>query len=98
MNFSPLLPDPRQVRLDGMTIGEQAIALRVTTIQPRVQCPHCHHPSTRRHSRYVRTVADLPWLGGTVRLVLYAVITQRVVRAVVPRIWQRVWFWCRSIG
>ena len=24
-------------------------------------CPHCQQASTRIHSRYVRTIADLPW-------------------------------------
>jgi transposase len=71
MNVSTLLANPRQVRLDGMTRSEETITLRVTTIQPCAWCPRCHHPSTRRHSRYVRTVADLPWLGVTVRLQLH---------------------------
>jgi transposase len=71
MNVSTLLADPRQVRLEGMTITEKTITLIVTTIQPRASCPRCHQSSTRRHSRYVRTVAVLPWLGVTVRLQLH---------------------------
>jgi transposase len=34
-------------------------------------CPVCQHPSTRVHSRYVRSLADLPWSGTTVRLRLH---------------------------
>src|SRR2546429_2232290 len=71
MTVSPLLADPRRVRLQGMTLSEKTITLIVTTMQPRASCPLCHHPSARRHSRYVRTVADLPWLGLTVRWQLH---------------------------
>jgi len=71
MTVSPLLADPRWVRLECMTTNEQTITLIVTTIQPRASCPRCQQFSTRVHSRYVRTVADLPWLGITVRLQLH---------------------------
>lgn len=37
------------------------VALRATRRAAR--CPLCHHPSTRIHSYYMRTLADLP-LGG----------------------------------
>ena len=70
MTDSPLVVDPRQVCLDGITLGEKSIILIMHTRQPRANCPRCHQPSTRKHSRYVRTVTDLPWLGVTVRLQL----------------------------
>src|SRR5258706_7292662 len=68
MTDSPLVADPGQVHLDAMVLSEQTITLRMSTIQPRARCPQCHQPSTRKHSRYVRTMADLPWLGVTVRV------------------------------
>lgn len=34
-------------------------------------CPLCHRCSTRIHSHYVRTVADLPWMGCAVHLELH---------------------------
>jgi transposase len=55
-----------------MTTSEQTLTLTMTTIQPRARCPRCHHPPTRSHSRYVRTRADLPWLGNAVRVELQA--------------------------
>jgi transposase len=70
MTTSTLLADPRQLRLQCMSTSEQTITLLVTTIQPRASCPRCHQSTTRIHSRYARTVADLPWLGIAVRLAL----------------------------
>ena len=71
MNASTLLADLRQLRLQCINASEQTITLIVTTIQPRASCPRCHQSSTRIHSRYARTVADLPWLGIAVRLELH---------------------------
>jgi len=71
MTASPVVADPGQVHLDGMALSEQTITLRMSTIQRQARCPQCHQPSTRKHSRYVRTVADLPWLGVTVRVQLH---------------------------
>ena len=42
----------------------------MTTKRPTVCCPDCEQPSSRVHSWYRRTVADLPWQGLPVRLVL----------------------------
>jgi transposase len=71
MNASTLLADPRQLGLQCINASGQTITLIVTTIQPRASCPRCHQSSTRLHSRYVRTVADLPWLGVAVRVKLH---------------------------
>ena len=35
---------------------------------PRGRCPSCCRPSERVHSRYQRTLADLPWATFQVRL------------------------------
>ena len=37
-------------------------------MRAQAECPRCHLPSTRVHSHYMRTVADLPWHGVAVRL------------------------------
>jgi transposase len=70
MNAPTLLANPRQFRLQCISTSEKTITLIATTIQPRASCPRCQQSSTRVHSRYVRTVADLPWLGVAVRLQL----------------------------
>ena len=71
MTASTHVADPRQLRLESMNASEQTITLIMTTIQPRACCPRCHQSSVRIHSRYARTVADLPWLGVAVRVELH---------------------------
>jgi len=34
-------------------------------------CPICHQPSASIHSRYTRTLADLPWCGVPVQVILH---------------------------
>src|SRR5256884_5842120 len=47
-----------------------ALTLHVTSTQACVPCPLCHVQTTRVHSRYTRTVADLSWGAYAVRLQL----------------------------
>jgi transposase len=58
-----LLLDRTPLRLDGwhLDTSEHQITLRVTSMQPRLPCPLCEMPAHRLHSRYARTLADLPW-------------------------------------
>jgi len=46
------------------------ITLHVTSTHVRVSCPLCQVQTARVHSRYTRTVADLPWGAYSVRLQL----------------------------
>lgn len=66
-----LLPDPTCLRLKIIDASEAAITVVVTTTSPEVECPLCHRRSARPHSRYVRQVADLPWMGCAVHLELH---------------------------
>lgn len=63
-----LLPDARLLRLDQLTVEENRITIHLTTTEPAGVCPVCAESSGRIHSRYSRTVADLPWAGVPVRL------------------------------
>ncbi len=65
-----LLPATGLLKLDGVLPAPDLITLIASTIRPRVNCPSCGHSSGRIHSRYTRTVADLPWQGVAVRLKL----------------------------
>ncbi|WP_414476148.1 transposase family protein [Microvirga sp. M2] len=64
----PLVPDGLSVLQvlsspDSLTI--------VTTPRPRLAvCPVCQRPSRRRHGVYERALADLPWQGRAVRLLV----------------------------
>jgi transposase len=65
-----LLPDASRFRLESWSINYRPsqITLGLTSTPPRTRCPSCSRPSERIHSRYQRTVADLPWADFQVRL------------------------------
>src|SRR5215469_17772029 len=66
-----LLPDPTCLHLRLLDASETTITAVVTTTSEEAECPLCHERSARIHSRYVRSVADLPWMGCAVRLELH---------------------------
>jgi transposase len=70
MPTSHLLADPEAIRLEKIIQHSRSLTLVVSTTQPRPECPRCHRPSSRVHSYYTRTVADLPWHGVAVKLEL----------------------------
>lgn len=63
-----LVPDPTQLRLVCLTASPTAITMIVSTKATTTPCPLCQQPSGRRHSRYQRTLADLPWNGIAVQI------------------------------
>ncbi|MGH8056962.1 MAG: ISL3 family transposase [Candidatus Entotheonellia bacterium] len=94
------------------TIAAQVTRL-VTSTQARVLCPICHVPTRRIHSRYVRTVADLPWAHYRIVLQLCVrkffcanarcarrIFTERLPGLVAPwaRRTQRLATWLAHIG
>ncbi len=61
--LSRLLPDPAAVRLETWAI-EPARPAIIPTLRSRrrtIRCPACERRAGRVHSRYERTLADLPW-------------------------------------
>ncbi|MCA1636392.1 MAG: ISL3 family transposase [Acidobacteria bacterium] len=70
METKVILADPRAVRLKMIRPSEGMITLVVELRQTSACCPRCQHPTRKIHSRYTRTVADLPWQGVAVRLQL----------------------------
>jgi len=92
-----LLPDPTCLHLKLLDASEAAITAVVTTTSEQAECPLCHQCSGRIHSRYVRAVADLPWMGCAVHLELHVrrffcpnqecarqIFTERLPRVVAP--------------
>lgn len=71
MDVNTLLPNPKAVRLILIQPSPHSITLVVKAIATTSVCPLCHCPSSRIHSRYIRTVADLPWHGIAARLQLH---------------------------
>jgi transposase len=58
-----LLPDPALVRLETWAIepARPAITLTLQSRSRLACCPLCRRRASRVHSRYERTLADLPW-------------------------------------
>ena len=67
-----LFPDATTLSLAACYVDTTAahITLLVHSTQTRVPCPLCAIPARRIHSRYARTLADLPWADYRVRLQL----------------------------
>ena len=70
MQLSHLLADPTAIRLEKIIQHPGSLTLVVRATRAQAECPRCHRPSTRVHSYYNRSVADLPWHGVAVRLSL----------------------------
>jgi transposase len=67
-----LLPNATTLRLAACHVDTTAaqITLLVRSTQTSVPCPLCAIPARRIHSRYTRTLADLPWAAYRVCLQL----------------------------
>lgn len=64
---NPLLPNSALLRCRHLRIEPNLVTIVVDTTTASGICPLCGRPSERVHSRYSRTLADLPWQGRTVR-------------------------------
>lgn len=58
-----LLPSQTDLRLDRVVADDhrQTLRLEVTSTQAAPACPRCAATTSKVHSRYTRTLADLPW-------------------------------------
>jgi transposase len=63
-----LLPQLRGFRLERILIAADGVALELTSTCRTACCPRCSRRSRRVHSRYERTLADLPWADRSVSL------------------------------
>ncbi len=57
---------PKGLRAESLSIHRGRVEISVAPVAQSARCPVCGHPSRRVHSRYVRTIADLPWHGTPV--------------------------------
>lgn len=71
MDAPRLCPAPAELGLSYLAVSSEAITIVATARRPAVPCPLCGCLSRRIHSRYTRTLADLPWHGVRVRLVAH---------------------------
>lgn len=67
-----MLPDATLLHLEACAIDDRTaqITLAVQSTRTSVPCPLCATPTRRIHSRYTRTLADLPWATYRVQLQL----------------------------
>jgi transposase len=67
-----LLPASVAVSIDGVVLGDTTITLLLRTAATTARCPGCGALSHHVHSRYVRTVRDLPYQGRPTTLSITA--------------------------
>lgn len=79
-----LLPGSESVALECITCDATGIHITLATTQPTAACPVCQTTATRVHSRYTRTLADLPWADLPVTITL-AVRRFRCLQDACPR-------------
>jgi transposase len=65
-----LIPNTTDLVLEDITIGTTEVTAILLATRTEAPCPLCGWVSRRIHSRYQRTLADLPWSQHRVRLVL----------------------------
>src|ERR1035441_9054013 len=64
-----LLPDPSCLKLNSVEPQDAGrVLIAAAAFGSVAYCPACHHASHSLHSRYSRTLDDLPWQGSTVEL------------------------------
>jgi transposase len=71
MSPSPLLPSASELCLEQILSVPDLITIVVRACRSTAACPACASVSDRVHSRYVRTMADLPWQGTCIRFRLH---------------------------
>jgi len=69
---SCLLPDATHVRLETWSLepAQSALTINLHARPAAARCPLCGKRSKRVHSRYQRTLADLPWGEHAVTVLL----------------------------
>jgi hypothetical protein len=70
MVSSPFLSLPKNVVIDQIRVLYRCVTICIRSTAPSGACPLCSQPATRVHSRYCRTVAELPSGGKQVVLSL----------------------------
>ena len=65
VTFAHALPDTTSLHLDAWHLDDARaqITLLISSTQAAPRCPTCDVPAPHVHSRYTRTLADLPWSG-----------------------------------
>lgn len=70
MDTKTLLTDPNVLWIEKIVAEKSSLTIFVRSVQKLARCPACQKVSDKRHSRYERRLADLPWQGVAVNLCL----------------------------
>src|SRR5712691_10714484 len=62
------LPESLKLRVDHITVAADELTLVLASAQTQACCPVCGQSTTHVHSRYTRSLQDLPWSKRRVRL------------------------------
>lgn len=65
-----LLPNLPGCSIEQVTIAGNLITVVAQSQTTSAICPDCACASSRVHSRYTRQLADIPWSGRNVRLII----------------------------
>jgi transposase len=86
MENNPLLPLPEGMQIDQIQASGNQVSITVVATHPTSCCPLCSQPSRSLHSRYRRTVRDVPCGGRCVQLALCTrkIFTERLPDLVRP--------------
>ena len=71
---------PEGLYLESLSIETGRVSISAASETRRSRCPLCGRGSSRVHSRYSRSVSDLPWHGITVELEAF-LLRRGIVRA-----------------
>jgi zinc-finger of transposase IS204/IS1001/IS1096/IS1165 len=66
----PVVPSETELVVEAITATDGGLTISVSCHRRRAPCPRCGRAADRVHSRYTRTLADLPWQGRAVCLSL----------------------------
>ena len=67
MQMSASFAIPPQLPVEALVFEQGGVTVIASPQEPYPRCPTCDYPARRVHSRYRRTIADLPWRGAPVR-------------------------------
>lgn len=62
------LPIPSSLHVETLLLGDDGLMILAAADDETARCPLCGWRADRIHSRYMRTVADLPWATLTVQI------------------------------
>jgi transposase len=66
-----LVPLSEGIHVEQVARATHTLHITLKTVAPTALCPSCSVCSTQIHSRYARTLSDLPWRSYVIRLYLH---------------------------